>query len=116
MNLLVFLVQEATGRDGLAQGSGLLVLGLQLHERIAELDGERANAAMPLLLSVTFVALQQPALVNFIVAISTGGFVGPNPPGIATHIRETNRVGVQEGSLAPPAVLNHLLGLLVVEL
>mmetsp|Transcript_44591 Transcript_44591/g.120115 ORF Transcript_44591/g.120115 Transcript_44591/m.120115 type:complete len:371 (+) Transcript_44591:625-1737(+) len=41
---------------------------------------------------------------------------GADPPSGPAHVGEADRVGVEEGALAPAAVLDHLFRLLVVEL
>jgi hypothetical protein len=53
VDLLVTLVQEAAGTDGLTQSGGLISLGLHLLQGIPELHGQWTNARMPLLLCVT---------------------------------------------------------------
>lgn len=68
---------------------------------------------MPFLLAVALIALYKAISANFHVLAFL--FVGANPSGITANVRETDRVSVKEGSLAPAAILDHLLGVLVIK-
>lgn len=70
---------------------------------------------MKFLLRVTRITLQHTSFVNFVLGISFR-FIGTNPSRGTTHIWKADCVGVQENSLAPFAVLDHLLWLLVIKL
>jgi len=56
MDFLVPLVKKPTLSDGLTQRLSLSILGSQFLQCVPELDGQRTNAAMPLLLKVKFLS------------------------------------------------------------
>lgn len=62
MDGLMAHVQKASLRDGVEKHGGLFVLRRHLLEGLPELRGERADAAVPLLLGVPPLFLDQPAV------------------------------------------------------
>lgn len=113
MHFLVSWVDETRIQAALQHRVGLHALqlvfpGFQILHHLSQFVGERTNAAMPFLLSILhseFFFIIFFTFTIFVVVIID-----------SSHIWKSNCIGVQEDTIAPPSVLDHLLGFLVVEL
>lgn len=120
VDLLMVRIQKAAGLNVIYKLLRFIIFGFQLRERFPQLDGKRADARMPLLFCVTLGACLQACRVGilfvFLFFVATFKLLGSDPSLVAAHVWEAHCIGMQEDSLAPLAVLDHLLGLLVIEL
>lgn len=112
MDFLVPWVDETRIQAALQHRVGLHALqlffpGFQILHHLSKFVGERTNAAMPFLLSILhseFFFIVFFTFTIFVIVIID-----------SSHIWKSNCIGVQEYTITPAPVLDHLLGFLVVE-